>query len=69
MQHPTRVAVCGGGFIGLEIAEQLKNRSMAVHVIEAMEQVMAPLDPEMAQYLHEEAKGIQLHISDPVAAF
>eukprot|EP00438_Fugacium_kawagutii_P022800 Skav228505 [mRNA] locus=scaffold1092:409893:411083:- [translate_table: standard] len=44
---------------------------MAVHVVEAMDQVMAPLDAEMAQYLHEElkAKGIRLHLSDPVASF
>ena len=70
-KHPNTIAVCGGGFIGLEIAEQLKYRGMQVHVIEAMDQVMAPLDPEMAQYLHEELKekGIHLHLSDPVASF
>ena len=70
-KHPTKIVVCGGGFIGLEIAEQLKNKGMQVHVVEAMDQVMAPLDREMAQYLHEElkAKGIHLHLSNPVSSF
>lgn len=69
--HPKRLVVCGGGFIGLEVAEQLKNKGLEVHVVEAMDQVMAPMDPEMAQYIHKELKqqGIRLHLSDPVASF
>lgn len=71
-KHPNRVVVCGGGFIGLEFAEQMKIKGIPeVHVVELAPQVMAPLDHEMAQYLHEElrAKGIKLHLSDGVAAF
>ncbi len=66
-----RAVVVGGGYIGLEMAEQLKNRGLGVTVVEAMLQVMTPLDPEMAAWLHAELKanGVELHLGDPVAAF
>jgi NADPH-dependent 2,4-dienoyl-CoA reductase/sulfur reductase-like enzyme/rhodanese-related sulfurtransferase len=66
-----RAVVVGGGYIGLEMAEQLKRRGLGVSVVEAMPQVMTPLDPEMAAWLHAELKtnGVQLHLGDPVAAF
>ena len=61
----------GGGYIGLEMAEQLKRRGLGVTVVEALPQVMAPLDPEMAAWLQQElrANGVELRLSDPVAAF
>jgi NADPH-dependent 2,4-dienoyl-CoA reductase/sulfur reductase-like enzyme/rhodanese-related sulfurtransferase len=66
-----RAVVVGGGYIGLEMAEQLKRRGLGVTVVEAMPQVMMPLDPEMAAWLHQElrANGAALHLNDPVAAF
>lgn len=66
-----RAVVVGGGYIGLEMAEQLKQRGLGVTVVEALPQVMAPLDPEMAAWLHHElrAKGVTLHLGDSVAAF
>ncbi len=66
-----RAVVVGGGYIGLEMAEQLKQRGLSVTLLEAMPQVMTPLDPEMAAWLHLElvANGIDLHLNDPVAAF
>lgn len=66
-----RAVVVGGGYIGLEMAEQLQRRGFSVTVVEALPQVMAPLDPEMAAWLHREirANGIALHLNDPVAAF
>lgn len=66
-----RAVVVGGGYIGLEMAEQLRHRGMAVTLLEAMPQVMMPLDPEMAAWLHLElvANGIELHLNDAVAAF
>ena len=69
--HACRAVVIGGGYIGLEMAEQLKQRGLGVTVIEALDQVMAPLDPEMAAWLHQElrANGVTLHLGDPVAAF
>ena len=66
-----RAVVVGGGYIGLEMAEQLQRRSFAVTVVEALPQVMAPLDPEMAAWLHAElrANGVALRLNDPVAGF
>jgi NADPH-dependent 2,4-dienoyl-CoA reductase/sulfur reductase-like enzyme/rhodanese-related sulfurtransferase len=66
-----RAVVVGGGYIGLEMAEQLRHRDFQVTVVEALPQVMAPLDPEMAAWLHAELRGngVELHLNDPVAAF
>ena len=66
-----RAVVVGGGYIGLEMAEQLQRRGLTVAVAEALPQVMAPLDPEMAGWLHEElrAHGVALYLGDGVAAF
>ena len=66
-----RAVVVGGGYIGLEMAEQLKHRGLGVTLVEAMPQVMTPLDPEMAAWLHAElrSEGVELHLSDSVAAF
>ena len=66
-----RAVVVGGGYIGLEMAEQLQRRGFGVTVVEALPQVMTPLDPEMAAWLHQElrANGVTLHLNDPVAAF
>ena len=48
--------VVGGGFIGLEMAESLRDRSMDVTVVELADQVMAPLDPEMAALVEAELR-------------
>ena len=66
-----RFVVVGGGYIGLEMAEQLRHRGFGVTVVEALPQVMAPLDPEMAAWLHAElrANEVALHLNDPVASF
>ncbi|HWQ78905.1 MAG TPA: DsrE/DsrF/DrsH-like family protein [Anaerovoracaceae bacterium] len=63
--------VVGGGFIGLEMAENLHHAGLKVTIVEALDQVMAPLDFEMAQLLHEHLayKGIALNLSDGVASF
>ena len=64
-------AVVGGGFIGLETAENLRHAGLEVTLIEAMDQVMAPLDREMAELLHEhlEENGVELRLSDGVDYF
>lgn len=64
-----RAAVIGAGFIGLEMAENLAHRGLAVSLIEATPQVMPPLDPEMASYVetHMRAEGVDLHLDDPLA--
>ena len=63
--------VIGGGYIGLEMTEQLHRRGLAVSLVEALPQVMAPLDPEMGAWLHQElrARSVDLHLDDAVAAF
>ena len=64
-------AVIGGGFIGLEMAENLRHAGLRVSLVEALDQVMAPLDPEMAELLHAAIRenGVDLHLSDGVASF
>lgn len=64
-------AVIGGGFIGLEMAENLRHAGLEVSVIEMLEQVMAPLDYEMAQLLHENLadNGVKLYLGDGVEKF
>lgn len=64
-------AVIGGGFIGLEMAHNLYELGLDVSIIERDEQVMAPLDKEMAALLHEEimSKGVELILGDGVESF
>ncbi|NCC67026.1 MAG: pyridine nucleotide-disulfide oxidoreductase [Clostridia bacterium] len=64
-------AVIGGGFIGLEMAENLHHAGLDVTIVEMLDQVMAPIDYEMAQLLHEniEANGIRLSLGDGVDSF
>ncbi|PSN12820.1 CoA-disulfide reductase [filamentous cyanobacterium CCP5] len=66
-----RAVVVGGGFIGLEMAENLLRRGIAVTLIEAQSQVMASLDPEMAVPVHEQlrSQGVNLCLGDSVARF
>jgi NADPH-dependent 2,4-dienoyl-CoA reductase/sulfur reductase-like enzyme/rhodanese-related sulfurtransferase len=66
-----RAVIVGGGYIGLEMAEQLQRKGLSVALVEALPQVMAPLDPEMAAWLHAElrANGIDVHLNSPVTAF
>lgn len=63
--------VVGGGFIGLETAENLHHAGLKVSLAEALDQVMAPLDPEMAASLHNHIReqGIDLNLSDGVDSF
>ncbi|WP_214848118.1 CoA-disulfide reductase [Exiguobacterium sp. s193] len=69
--RPAHAVVIGGGFIGLEMAENLVERGAKVTLVEMMDQVMAPVDPEMAAIVHEHlrAKGVELILSDGVARF
>lgn len=61
--------VIGGGFIGLEMVENLIHRNLAVTVPEKLAQVMPPLDPEMAAPIkdHLEAQGVTPHLGDGLA--
>jgi NADPH-dependent 2,4-dienoyl-CoA reductase/sulfur reductase-like enzyme/rhodanese-related sulfurtransferase len=66
-----RAVVVGGGFIGLEMAENLVHLGLEVTLVEMLDQVMPPLDPEMARLVeaHLEKHGVRLALSDAVAGF
>ncbi|HUW90379.1 MAG TPA: FAD-dependent oxidoreductase [Candidatus Nanopelagicaceae bacterium] len=68
VKHAT---IIGGGFIGLEMAENLKQKGIKVKIIEMLDQVMAPLDKEIAQFIHQELllNGVCLQLEDPVDSF
>ncbi len=61
---PTSAVVIGGGFIGVEIAENLVHRGIKTSVVEASDQVLAPLDPEMASLVATEmtSHGVDVHL-------
>ena len=63
------IAVIGGGFIGVEVAENLKLAGRNVSLIEFANQVMMPFDYDMAQILHKELmdKGIKVIVNDGLA--
>lgn len=65
------VTVIGGGFIGIEAAENLKMAGYNVTIVEAMNQIMRPFDYDMVQVLHKEIydKGIKLIVGDKVSKF
>jgi NADPH-dependent 2,4-dienoyl-CoA reductase/sulfur reductase-like enzyme/peroxiredoxin family protein/rhodanese-related sulfurtransferase/TusA-related sulfurtransferase len=66
-----KAVVVGGGFIGLEMAENLHQLGLAVTIVEMADQVMAPLDFEMAAEVHQHLKDkrVGLLLNDAVAAF
>lgn len=63
------IAVVGGGFIGVEVAENLKLAGYNVSLVEFGQQIMAPFDYDMAQILHKEMtdKGVQVIVNDGLA--
>lgn len=71
IQQPHKAVVVGGGFIGLEMAENLHHRGLDVTIVEMLDQVMAPLDYEMAAFVHNHLreKGVNLILGDGVQAF
>lgn len=67
---PTTAVVIGAGFIGLEMAENLVNKGLAVTIVEAGPQVLAPLDPELAILVEDELRshGVAIETRATVAA-
>lgn len=67
----TRAVVIGGGFIGLEMAENLRHRRFEVTLIEMIDQVLPPIDKEHADVVASllKKKGVKLNLSDGVAGF
>ncbi|MDP4087264.1 MAG: CoA-disulfide reductase [Bacillota bacterium] len=70
-QHPKKAVVVGGGFIGIEMAENLVDRGIEVTIIEMANQIMAPIDFEMASILHShlKEKGVRLILENGVESF
>lgn len=63
--------VIGGGYIGVEMAENLRERGMDVDLVEMVDQIMPPLDREMARELEDHMRwhGVRLHLGVAAAAF
>jgi NADPH-dependent 2,4-dienoyl-CoA reductase/sulfur reductase-like enzyme/rhodanese-related sulfurtransferase len=59
---PKQAVVIGGGFIGVEIAENLIHRGITTSVVEAADQVLAPLDPEMASLVAKEMRANKVNL-------
>ena len=70
-KKPKSVSIIGGGFIGLEMAENLHKLGLDVSLIEMQDQVMAPVDKEMANLIHENMvnNNINLILGDGVKEF
>ncbi len=68
---PQSAVIVGGGFIGLEMAENLRGRRMKVIVVEMADQVMANLDYEIASEVHQHltVHGVELLLKDGVKSF
>lgn len=66
-----RAVIVGGGFIGLEMAENLKHAGAQVAVVEMASQVMAPIDYSMASHVHEHLlqQGVKLYLEQVVEGF
>jgi NADPH-dependent 2,4-dienoyl-CoA reductase/sulfur reductase-like enzyme/rhodanese-related sulfurtransferase len=71
VENASRAVIAGGGFIGLEMAENLARRGLSVTIIEMASQVLPPLDPEMAAFVatHLQANGVSLRSNSRVEAF
>jgi CoA-disulfide reductase len=70
-KNPKKAVVIGGGFIGIEMAENLVERGIEVTIIEMANQIMAPIDFEMASILHAhlKEKGVKLVLENGVQSF
>lgn len=70
-KQPKQAVVIGAGFIGLEMAENLKQAGLAVTIVEAAPQILPPLDPEMAVFVENrlKAEGITVHTGAAAQAF
>lgn len=65
---PKSAVVIGGGFVGVEMVENFVHKGLHTSLIEALPQVLGPLDPEMAEIVHKEMRkhGVDLHLANSV---
>lgn len=69
--HPRTAVIAGGGFIGLELAENMREIGMEVTIVQRPQQLMKPFDSDMAAFIHAEARkhGIKLALGHTVEGF
>ena len=69
--HPKSAVLAGGGFIGLELAENLRELGMEVTIVQRPKQLMNPFDPDMAAFIHSEMRkhGVKLALGHTVEGF
>ena len=69
--HPKTAVLAGGGFIGLELAENLRELGMDVTIVQRPKQLMPPFDPDMAAFIHGEVRrnGVKLALGHTVEGF
>ncbi len=70
-RHPKSAVLAGGGFIGLELAENLRELGMDVTIVQRPRQLMNPFDPDMAAFIHSEMRshGVKLALGHTVEGF
>ena len=69
--HPKSAVLAGGGFISLELAENLRELGMEVTIVQRPKQLMNPFDPDMASFIHSEMRrhGVKLALGHTVEGF
>ena len=69
--HPKSAILAGGGFIGLEVAENLRELGMDVTIVQRPKQLMKPFDSDMASFIHNEMRkhGVKLALGHTVEGF
>ena len=69
--NPKSAVLAGGGFIGLELAENLRELGMEVTIVQRPKQLMNPFDPDMAAFIHNEMRrnGVKLALGHTVEGF
>ncbi len=70
-KHPKSVVLAGGGFIGLELAENLRELGMEVTIVQQLNHLMNPFDSDMAAFIHNEMRrhGVKLLLGHTVEGF
>ena len=70
-QKPKIAVLAGGGFIGLEMAENLAEMGVSVTIVQRPKQLLAPLDADMASFVHAEMRrhGVALRLGETVTGF
>jgi len=68
---PKSAVLAGGGFIGIELAENLRELGLDVTIVQRPKQLMNPFDPDMASFIHNEMRkhGVKLHLGRTVEGF